>query len=356
MDTMKILHLIDSLDFSDSARQIQLLAPTQSREGASVEICCLGPDTPFATPLRQAGVTVHALGWTRWVDFTVLWNLREVLRDFSPDVVHAWRLPALRALAVVARKVLSQVVMSAPLPGKGKLAWWDRQLLKSVRCVAVAGESDQQRCIQEGLVSAALRVIPPAVQNRCQVPFHEKGPDTFSIVCVGEGFEQALVAFDMLLYLLPEMKLHIVGAGSRQAELLALAQGLKNTSVHFQDAHADVANLLESAAVVWVSSKANAGQQFALEAMALGRAVVASDVPCLREVIRDGATGYLAPVGDAVTRARRTLAILQDDELRACLGETARQEVERRYSLEDAVARWRELYVAVSDGSMPLAA
>ena len=165
-----------------------------------------------------------------------------------------------------------------------------------------------------------------------------------------------MLAFDMLLYLLPEMKLHIVGAGSRQPDLLALAHGLKNTSVHFHDAHADVANLLECAAVVWVSSKVNAGRQFALEAMALGRAVVASDVPCVREVIRDGATGYLAPVGDVVTLARRTLAILQDDGLRACIGESARQEVERRYSLEDAIARWRELYHAVAAGSMPLAA
>ena len=46
--------------------------------------------------------------------------------------------------------------------------------------------------------------------------------------------------------------------------------------------------------------------------MAAGQPVVASDVPCLRELIRDGETGCLVPPGAPIALARRTRALLQD--------------------------------------------
>src|SRR5437763_9167225 len=115
---MKILHLIDSLDFNGSDRQLHLLGPAPADERTAIEICCLGPDTRWSASLRQANLTVHTLGWTRWFDFSALWNLREILRHTTFDVIHVWRMPALRALAVVAPGLLSRVVMSAPLPAQ----------------------------------------------------------------------------------------------------------------------------------------------------------------------------------------------------------------------------------------------
>ena len=49
-DPMKILHLIDSLDYSGSARQLQLLGPAQANDGMSVEVCCLGRASTHAEP------------------------------------------------------------------------------------------------------------------------------------------------------------------------------------------------------------------------------------------------------------------------------------------------------------------
>src|SRR5262245_52019368 len=116
MDVMKVLHLIDSLGYSGSARQVCLLAPAlAAATGMSVEVCCLGPVEPWTQSLRDAGIRVHTLGWTRWFDPSVLWNLRAVLRESSADVIHVWRLPALRALAAVDRQRLTQIVISSPI-------------------------------------------------------------------------------------------------------------------------------------------------------------------------------------------------------------------------------------------------
>ncbi len=327
---MKILHLLDSLDDGDSTRQLQLIGAALARTGA-VEACCLGPDSPQLAPLRQAGIGVHSLGWTRWFDPSALWKLRRLLRESCPDVIHVWHLRALRALSVVAPDWLPRVVMSAALPAAKKLAWWDRCLLQRV------------------LWRAPVDVVAsePAPQEK------SSADSVLCIACVGPlereaGIRQAIWAFDFLLLLHPGARLQIAGTGSQLAALQALAQGLGNTaSVHFLRAPPDAATVLGGADIVWVPSLANLGRQAALTAMALGKAVIASDVPCLREVICDGETGYLVPVGDVIALARRTHALLRDQPLRKRIGQAACRDVQQQFSVGDAVERWREVYRSI---------
>ena len=294
---------------------------------------------------RQAGIAVHKLDWTRWFDPRVLANLRTLLHSMSPDVIHVWRLPALRMLALVAGDLLPRVVMSAPLPAKGELAWWDRWLLARVRCLAVAGASDQERCVRQGAVPSTLRIVPTAVGN---ADARDVEASSHSIACVAPleraaGVRHTIWTFDILLQLYPEASLRLVGSGSEDAALRALTGGLQNADrVHFLAG--DPTEVLRTSEIVWIPSLANTGRQAALEAMAHGRPVIASDVPCLREVIRDGDTGYLVPPGDVVQLARRTHALFVDPALRERIGEAARQYVEMHHPLGAAVERWQELY------------
>jgi glycosyltransferase involved in cell wall biosynthesis len=331
MDPMKILHLIDSLEDGDSTRQLELLGPALA-QSAALQVCCLGPDPGWSAALRRAGIVVHALGWTRWFDPGALWNLRNLVRETAPDVIHVWHLPALRALAAVAPGLLRRVVMSAPLPAAANLAWWDRRLLEWVHCAAPVG----------------------VVSERALDPSLALGLGQSRIVCVGrlereDGFREAIWAFDFLLLLYPDAQLEIVGTGSQREALQALTHGLRSAaSVRFLGALPDVAGVLQDADIVWVPSLANGGRQVALEAMALGKAVVASDVPCLRELILAGETGLLIPPGDVVALARRTYALLEDQPLRERIGAAARDHVQRRFAVGAAVERWRAVYRTIA--------
>ncbi|MBI1830852.1 MAG: glycosyltransferase [Planctomycetes bacterium] len=346
---MKILHLIDSLDYSGSSRQLCLLAKAQA---GSAIVCCLGAETPWSASLREAGVAVHALGWTRWLDFSAWWNLRTLVRQAAPDVVHVWRHSALRTLAVAARDLLPRVVMSGPLSTEGEIGWLDCQLVQRVGRLAVAGASDRDRCVQQGIDAPMLRVVSPAIAD-AGLALSGGNPDrggAFVIACVGnlerdEGGWQAVWAFDFLRQLYTDAILQMVGAGSQLDDLRALAHGLQNAShVEFLGARSDVAEVLRDADVVWIPSQANCGRQVALDAMACGRPVVASNVPCLREVIRDGETGFLSPVADIVQLARRTHTLFQDAGLRDRIGRSAQAWVRQHCALADAVARWHEIY------------
>lgn len=69
-----------------------------------------------------------------------------------------------------------------------------------------------------------------------------------------------------------------------------------------------------------------------LEAMAAGRAIVASDAGGLPELIEDGSNGLLAASGDAAAFARQIERLVCDRELRERLGAAARRTVEARYT------------------------
>jgi N-acetyl-alpha-D-glucosaminyl L-malate synthase BshA len=88
----------------------------------------------------------------------------------------------------------------------------------------------------------------------------------------------------------------------------------------------------------------------ALEAMACAVPVVASDVGGLPEVVVDGETGYLRPVGDVEAMAEAALAILGDPDLARRFSAASRERAVTVFDQPRAVARYRALYERVLAG------
>lgn len=81
-----------------------------------------------------------------------------------------------------------------------------------------------------------------------------------------------------------------------------------------------------------------------LEAMARGKPVIGCRAGGMVEVIADGETGYLLPVGDTDALVDRVVGLLRDEELRRRMGRAARRRVEERFSAEVMAGRTLELY------------
>lgn len=82
-----------------------------------------------------------------------------------------------------------------------------------------------------------------------------------------------------------------------------------------------------------------------LEAGACGVPAVATNVPGSREVLVDGKTGILTPVGDASLLAGEMREMMwTPKEERLAMGVRARAHVERQFSLESVLDRWEKLY------------
>lgn len=346
---MHILYLIDALDSDEPARQLEVLALELTGAGCRVEVCCIGPDSRQTTALRAGGILVHVLGWTRWLDGGALWRLRRLVRGGRYDLIHVWRIPALRMLAVAAADVLPRVLFSSPLPASGALPWYDRRLLCRVRGLLLSGETERQRCMQIGLGGLPWRVIPGTVRHGESVAPSWALRYPRRIACAGRleragGFREAIWAVDILRYVFPDVHLFIAGDGPFRAELEAMIRRLDIDNAHLLGDGVDPGEAFTAAHVCWVPSRTDRGRHTALEAMALGQAVVASDVPCLRALIRDGETGYLVPAGDPVALARQTRALLAEPARIARLGSAARAETAARFALPQVAARWQALY------------
>jgi glycosyltransferase involved in cell wall biosynthesis len=81
-----------------------------------------------------------------------------------------------------------------------------------------------------------------------------------------------------------------------------------------------------------------------LEAMAWGRAVVASRVGGIPEAVREGDNGLLVPPHDAPALAAALARVLDDAGLRARLGKRARMTVAQHYSTEAVCGRLAAIY------------
>jgi len=108
---------------------------------------------------------------------------------------------------------------------------------------------------------------------------------------------------------------------------------------------ADVPNVLASLAVLVLPSYAHEGiPQIILQAQAMARPVVATTIGGIPEVVADGVTGLLVPPRDGDALAEKIAAVLDDPALAASLGQAARAQIEKSYSLNAMGERLLGLY------------
>jgi len=158
----------------------------------------------------------------------------------------------------------------------------------------------------------------------------------------------AIKGIDVLLdamVLLPGVHLAVVGDGEERAALTGRARSLGMADrVHFVGWWPDIPSAMSDCDVVALTSW-NEGTPVALiEALAAGRAVVATDVGGVRHVVEDGVTGYLVPPGDAGTVAALIRRLLDDADRRACFGRAGRESVRHRFGQERLGGDIRALY------------
>jgi N-acetyl-alpha-D-glucosaminyl L-malate synthase BshA len=143
----------------------------------------------------------------------------------------------------------------------------------------------------------------------------------------------------------------LVGSGPDRAQVEARAAALgvraQVTLVDPVDQIADLGPLLGLGDLFLLPSDTESFGLAALEALACGVPVVASDVGGLPEVVRNGETGLLVPPRDPAALARAVAALLSDEPRRAAMAQAARLDATTRFRPEPMIARYEELYAGI---------
>jgi glycosyltransferase involved in cell wall biosynthesis len=137
------------------------------------------------------------------------------------------------------------------------------------------------------------------------------------------------------------------GDGRRRAEALAEQLNLGD-SVHFAGVRRDVAQLLGASDVFVMSSLWEGLGLVFLEAMATSRAVLATEVSAVPEVVVDGRTGLLVAPSQSAPLAAAMLRLAADPELCARLGTAGHARVIERFALARMVEETLAVYGSYS--------
>ncbi len=296
-----------------------------------------------------------------------------VARRQHADIIHAhWVLPngLLAAwVAAVLRIPLavslhgSDVFVALRNPLFGRVAGW---VFRRAAVVTACSEELAQAALRLGADPGKVHLVAwgadpgrfhPAVPPTDRRRFGLTADDTV-LVCLGrivpkKGFDVLLRALPAILRAAPATHVLIGGDGPQREELGRLAAELGVAEhVHFagQIPWDQVAAFLAAGDIFLLPSVRDAAGNLdglptvLLEAMALGKPVVASRIAGVPLVIEDGVNGLLCPAGDADALAAAVAGLLADPPRREALGRAGRRSVEERFNWREVARRFVALF------------
>lgn len=270
------------------------------------------------------------------------------VRRFRPDVVYANTVlsasyvgPARRMGIPVVLHVHELAPLATAVLARYELDWRD----PGVHLVAC---SESARTDLAGITGAPAQRIdvltsPVDVERVTSIarrePSSSTGAETSTVVACGtadvrKGVDLWLEAAAEVRRLAPERDVRFVWVGPRAWPPLSdrIEQLGLNGVVHVTGEVADPYPLIAQGDVFTLSSRMDPFPLVVLEAMALGRPVVAFDAGGVTEQL--GRAGVLVPPEDPAAMAEAVVALLRADVERARLGQLAEQRVTSRYGIE----------------------
>jgi glycosyltransferase involved in cell wall biosynthesis len=285
-------------------------------------------------------------------------QLRRYVRQHQIAIVHSYDTPG-NLLAAPAAYGAALIITSQR--GHRELAHKrDRMLLRLTdrlaHRVVVNCRALEQHLIEDESVSPAkIRLCYNGIDTEQFGPGERQRPEalgpagiTVGVVCalrpekdlltLAEGFARARRQC-------PSLRLVVVGSGPERERLAnRLGELGVREAAHLEPAAARVAPWLQGIDIFVLPSKSEALSNSLMEAMACGCAPVASRVGGNPELVEEGVTGLLFPVGDSERLAACLVDLATDENKRRRMAAAALQRIQREFTLPVAARRMEEIY------------
>ena len=343
------LHIDDQRTWGGGQSQVLHLLKGLSRGSHQAELVTF-PGSPLGQRAEESGIKVHPVRMRGETDIFSARRISKIIKGGGFDIVHmhtghAHMLGAMACafnsspVCIVSKRVAFPI-RTGPM-GMGKLKYLWRIDAYIAVCDAI-----RKLLVGVGVDAAKVHVVysgvvPPRIEDGSAV--REElgvGPDEKLVGNVGalvdaKGQQYLVEAIPLILKKAPKAKFVIVGSGRLESNLRNCASRLGvSESIFFPGFREDVAKFLAAFDLFVAPSCMEGLNNSIIEAMMVGKPVVASDVGGIPEIVEDGKTGTLVPAGDPAALAEAVVDVLNNPETAARLASAGRETALREFTTD----------------------
>lgn len=349
---IKVLHVMPMLGVGGASNLMSEIIPClNSQPGIKAELVISKfLDKSFLPRYKNAGVNVHVIGGGSTHSFKNIFQIARLIKDY--DVVHVHLFPSLYWVALAntfCHKPLVYTEHSTSNSRRGKwflrgVEKWAYKHYRRIICISEQTKNSLQSWIKANDDDSRFVVINNGVNLSSfkNTQIEQIYPHTLIMVARFAPAKDHETVIRALTLLDDDVHLIFVGDGERKAtcEKLVDELGLKDR-VHFAGVQSDIPKWLGKADIGIQSSHWEGFGLAAVEMMAAGLPVVASDVDGLKQVV-EGA-GLLFPHGDYEKLAEEVGKLLSDKDY---YNSTKHKCLERsiNYSIDSTVKKYIDIY------------
>ncbi len=367
MDTsshkITLLHVIIGNGFGGLEKVVyHIIKNVDQRKYNCILLCFQEPDI-LREMFARTGVTIISLGLSRGIHYSIPGRINAVVKEYGVDIIHCHDFQPFLYCALSQLFSKRCKLVFTEHSGAFSLSRRHRWLLRLLypvvdRKVMVSEELrafyiEKLRVKEKGLVTIYNGVDRPEFANNviCDKVKEELQLQGKFIVGTAvrlmpqKGLGYLVDAFKSLVEKEENIFLLIIGDGRSRNELEERVQalGLQN-NVCFLGYRDDAVQLLPLFDIYILPSLWEGLPLGLLEAMFSRKAVIATEVGGIPEVVTSGENGILIPPADSEAIVQAVLRLYNNDEEREKIGANALQSVEKSYSTATMVNRYQELY------------
>jgi glycosyltransferase involved in cell wall biosynthesis len=369
-DPLRVMFIITTLEVGGAETLLVNLVRRFDRNRVIPEICCLKAPGRLGVELSAEVPLFDSLLSGKY-DLRVFGRLTNLLRQRRIDAIVTvgagdkmfWGRLAARRAGV---PVIACSLHSTGWPDVvGRLNHWLTPLTDAfIACAPAHGQyliehekfpADRVHVIRNGVDVERFNPQPPNASLRCQLGLPNGAPVACILAALRpeKNHEMFLDVAARVRREIPAANFLLIGDGPRRQALEQLTAQLGLTdAVHFLGTRPDVSELLSLSDVVLLTSHVEANPVSILEALAVGKPVVATRVGSIPQSVLDREMGYLVEPGDAATMAGHVVELFRQPQLAAALGAAGRQHVVANASLERMVEGYEDLLCELHRGKM----
>jgi glycosyltransferase involved in cell wall biosynthesis len=350
---------------------------------AGADVTVVARDTGRAGVIRDQGLTfvnlpISRSGTNPLTDTRTFLFLVSLYRQLRPDLVHHVTVKPIVYGSLAARLVGGMAVINA-ISGLAYTFTSDRLHARVLRPLVAMlyrvalgdrfsraifqNPDDRDDCVRWRIVRPAQTVLIRGSGVDCATFKATPEPDGVPVVMlparmlVEKGVREFVQAAGVLLASGQRARFVLVGdpdpgnPGSIPAMQLVewTRQGIEHWGHHI-----DMASTLPRANIVVLPAYREGLPKVLLEAAACARAIVTTDVPGCREIVREGVNGFLVPARDSDGLANAIAKLLGSPDLRGQLGRAGRDIAVKEFAVEIVVEKTLALYRALLGDKWPV--